>query len=107
MKAMNSIGGELVVKFRDIGNVTDALFRLQRVLLNIVTADFRRTGTRCDESREQLDGRCFPRRVRPEESKKLTALYRELETVEGEEFAVAHGKVGYFNHSILGGTSRR
>ena len=99
--------GELVVELRHVGDVADTPFRLERIFPDVESADLRKSRGRFDEPREQLDRRCFPRRIRPEEGEKLAPLYREVEAVEGEEVAVAHGKVGYFNHSILGGTSRR
>ena len=100
---------EFVVKLSHVGDVADATFRLERIFLDVVAADFGETFGRFDETGEQFDRRRFPRGIGSEKGEELPLRNEEIESIEGEEIAVAHRESGNFNHinSSRNGVGRR
>src|SRR5665213_2147320 len=99
-------GGQLVVKKRKIGDVSQPLARGERLRLDVEAADARVAGRGLDQAGEQFDGRRLAGGVGAEHGKKFAGRDFERHVVDGHEVAEFFHQLVEFNHGLLHSSMR-
>ena len=96
---LHELGGrEFFVKHRHVRHITEEGLRLLRVRLDVVAADCHAASGRFHKAGQEFDGRRFSCAIGTQESKELPLGDGEIQVIQGEEIAVAHGEAFDVDH---------
>ena len=95
------VNGHLAIARRAFRQITEHALRLQRLLLDVVSADHRTARRRREKTREHLHRRRFAGAVRAEEAEHLSGLDAKTDAVDGDEVAVAFHELSRFYHGPI------